>query len=51
MTIGLAFWILMLLWLIMGVYDAWPAADSGRLGIVRFGGSFIPWLLFFFLGW
>lgn len=47
MTIGLLFWIVMLLALVFGVWR-WRAGpgDMGPLG-----DSLIPWLLFFLLGW
>lgn len=44
MTLGLAFWIVMLVWLIFGVWSsvtarAWPFPDA------------IHFILFFLLGW
>lgn len=44
MTMGLAFWILMLLWLAFGIWRAWP--DH-----VAMGGSLLQFILFLLLGW
>lgn len=47
MTRGLAFWILMLLWLVLGV--AWHFAVFG--GVVVWGLALIPFLLLLLRGW
>ena len=47
MTRGLAFWILMLIWLVVGI--AWHFAWIG--GVAIFGVALIPFLLFALLGW
>lgn len=47
MTRGLAYWILMLVWLVVGL--AWHFAWIGAFGI--FGVALIPFLLFCLLGW
>jgi hypothetical protein len=47
MTRGLAFWVLMLIWLVIGV--AWHFALLGAVGI--WGVALIPFLLFALLGW
>ena len=44
MTLGLAFWILMLIWLVWGVYTTWPNPVSG-------GGNLLLFLLLLILGW
>jgi hypothetical protein len=46
MPIGIAFWVLMLLWLVFGVY--WGYTGASHLVL---GGNLIIWLLFFLLGW
>lgn len=47
MTRGLAFWIIMLVWLAVGV--AWHFALLGAYA--AFGVALIPFLLFALLGW
>jgi hypothetical protein len=47
MTRALAYWILMLLWLILGL--AWHFALFGA--IVLWGVALIPFLLFALVGW
>lgn len=44
MPLGLAFWILMLLWLVFGLWSAWP-----NYHLV--GGSVLLFLLLLILGW
>lgn len=51
MTIGLLFWILMILWFIFGVAPIWPAAPNTPAAWRPFGGSFLLWILLFLLGW
>lgn len=48
---GLLFYILMLLWLVLGLYVSWPAQGAGasRFGIV--GGQLLLFLLILILGW
>ena len=48
MSIGLLFWILMVLWLVLGVFTNWP----GRAADARFamGGSLLEFILLFLLG-
>jgi len=48
MTRGLAFWVLMLIWLVVGIawHFAWIAGPYGGLGF-----ALIPFLLFCLLGW
>ena len=45
MTLGLAFYILMLLWLAFGIWRDWP----GNAYVV--GGNLMLFLLFLLLGW
>jgi hypothetical protein len=46
MTLGLMYWILMLLWLVFGAY--WGYAGGSRLVI---GGNLIVFILLLLLGW
>jgi O-antigen ligase len=45
MTLGLVFWILMLLWLIYGVWQAWPTPGPA------IGNTALLFFLFLVLGW
>lgn len=49
MTIGFLFWLLMILWLLFGLY--WNRTDlqGGNYGIV--GGNLLLFVLLFLLGW
>jgi len=49
MTLALAFWILMLLWLVFGLYSHWPGFVSGQYG--PFGSTLLLFLLLLLLGW
>lgn len=44
MTIGLCFWILMLLWLVLGIWRHWPNYGA-------FGGDLLLFILLLLLGW
>ena len=44
MTLALAFWILMLLWLVLGIWQAWPNYPAA-------GGTVLLFLLLLLLGW
>jgi hypothetical protein len=48
MTLGLAFWILMLIWLVGGVYYGWSTATADRFFL---GGNVMLFLLFLLVGW
>jgi len=50
MTIGLAFWILMLLWLVLGLWWAWPPGPVGH-GWFPLGSTVLLFILFLLLGW
>ena len=50
MSIGFIFWLLMLLWLLFGLYWHWPA-DPGPRGFGVLGGNLILFVLLFLLGW
>jgi hypothetical protein len=49
MTIGLLFWILMLFWLVFGMWTNWPGIASGQYG--PFGNSLLLFILLLLLGW
>lgn len=44
MSLGIAFWILMLIGIVFGVWSSWP---NQRL----VGGNLLLWLLLLLLGW
>ena len=44
MTLGLAFWILMLLWLVLGIWQTWP-------NYPLVGGNVLLFVLLLLLGW
>jgi len=46
MSIALLFWIIMLVWLIFGLWSQWPA--GGPTGI---GNVIVLWILLALLGW
>ncbi len=48
MTIGLFFWILMIFWLVIGLYHNWPQGDARNFWPV--GGNLLLFLLIFLLG-
>lgn len=45
MTLGLLYWILMLLWLVFGLWTNWP------LGVRPAGGHLLLFILLLILGW
>lgn len=45
MTLGLAFWILMLVWLVFGL--VWNRPNNA----IGFGSALLPFFLFLLLGW
>ena len=47
LSIGVVFWILMLLWLVLGFWFYWPINANPR----PFAGHFFLWFLLFLLGW
>lgn len=47
-SIGLIFWILMLLWL---AYGFWKNYTPGGIRYRSFGGHVLLWFLLFLLGW
>lgn len=49
MSIGLLYWILMLLWLTLGIFRSWPGAPADvRLS---WGGDVLLFVLLLLLGW
>jgi hypothetical protein len=46
MSKGLLFWIIMLLWLLFGLWSAWPVNDWRPIG-----GSLMLFILLTLLGW
>lgn len=48
MTLGLCFWVLMLLWLVFGLWSNWPATGSA---IRPLGGTMLLFILLVLLGW
>lgn len=52
MSIGLVFWILMLLWLVFGLWSNWPGAPTaGYQGWYPLGSTVLLFILFLLLGW
>jgi hypothetical protein len=49
MSIGFVFWLLMLLWLILGFVWYWPRGTPTAYPMV--GGHVLIFVLFFILGW
>lgn len=49
MPLSLAYWIIMLIWLIFGVVWAWPSAAAGHYGPL--GGNVLLFVLLLLLGW
>jgi uncharacterized membrane protein len=51
MKIGILFWILMLLWLVFGVWTYWPATGGSAVAFGPVGGSLLLFVLVGILGW
>ena len=49
MSFGLVYWILMLLWLVFGLWANWPAA--GVSPVKPMGGTLLLFILLVLLGW
>ncbi len=49
MSIGLVFWILMLIWLVFGSYTTWTV--KGPDGWPLLGGNLLLFVLLLLLGW
>jgi len=50
MSIGLAFYILMLIWLAFGLYQNWGTIAGGAWG-APLGGNLLLFILLLLLGW
>jgi hypothetical protein len=51
MKIGFLFWLLMLLWLIFGLYLIWPQGGVSGAAFGPVGGNLLLFVLLFILGW
>lgn len=51
MKMGLLFWILMLVWLLFGVWSYWPAGSGGVVAYGPVGANVLLLLLVGLLGW
>lgn len=49
MTIGLMFWILMVLWFVFGLASSWPGGPLYSYGPI--GNTVLLFVLFMLLGW
>lgn len=49
MTIGFIFWLLMLLWILFGLYSNREDLRGGKYGAT--GGNLLLFILLFLLGW
>lgn len=50
MTFALCYWILMLLWLVFGLWSNWPAPGTAN-GFRPMGGTLMLFILLVLLGW
>jgi hypothetical protein len=52
MTRGLLFWVLMILWLVFGIFYFWPSAGgSGFVVFAPMGNHLLEFVLFAIVGW
>jgi hypothetical protein len=52
MTIGFVFWLLMILWLVFGLYWNWPQGNAnGPRAFGPVGGNLLLFVLLFLVGW
>jgi cytochrome b561 len=52
MSIGFIFWLLMILWLLFGLYWNWPKTPEQKAsGVGALGGNLLLFILLFLLGW
>lgn len=49
MSLALIFWILMLLWLVFGLWQNWPGIQGGQWQPA--GGNLLLFILLLILGW
>lgn len=50
MTLAVFYWILMLLWLLFGLWSHWPSTPTEARAWAPFGGNLILFLLLLILG-
>lgn len=50
-SIGFLFWLLMVLWLVFGMYINWPADQSNPRNFGIMGGNLLLFVLLFLIGW
>lgn len=48
MSISLLFWVIMILWLLFGLWQNWPAPGGKPFAV---GGVIVLWVLLALLGW
>jgi hypothetical protein len=51
MKIGMLFWILMLIWVVFGVWTYWPASGGAVVAYGPVGGGILLLVLVGLLGW
>jgi len=51
MSLGLLFWILMILWFIFGLWSHWQPAGQPYAGWFPLGNTVLLFILFLLLGW
>jgi len=51
MKIGLLFWILMLVWLLFGLWAFWPHSGGSAVAYGPVGGTLLLFLVIGLLGW
>ena len=51
MTLGLVFWILMLIWLVFGLVWNWPGGNPALAPYGPIGNTILLFVLFLLLGW
>ena len=51
MTKGMLFWVLMILWLIFGLWISWPVGGGGAAVFAPLGSNLLLWILLGLLGW
>ncbi len=50
-NIGTLFWVLMILWLIFGLFVFWPSSAIGVVSYGPLGVNVLLWVLLALLGW
>ncbi len=49
MSLRMLFWLLMIIWLLFGLYWSWPM--EGHYVFAPIGNHLLIWILFFLVGW